>query len=219
MGNHHSSSLDTHFEPEYKHHHSVTKVAPPRAISRKRSTAKLLGCTSADAFEIHLDVPPPHASLHTHHEHMQDHESTTAASDNDEKRSFDPPPLYAYSTSAVDILEDAAATAYKSFLKEYPDYQLTWILDALRRSDFSRLDRSGETYVDYMGGSLYPESLIRVHTGFLHRNILGNTHSINNSYVIFTVLSSPRRFVRAVICLRPASVGPKGYATTICNTS
>ncbi|KAH9920973.1 pyridoxal phosphate-dependent transferase [Fomitopsis serialis] len=113
MGNHHSSSLDAH------HHHS-------------RSTAKLLGCTSADAFEIHLDVP-----------HDHDHESTTAASDHDEKRSFDPPPLYAYSASA------------------FPEYQLTWILDALRRSDFSRLDRSGETYVDYMGGSLYPESLIR----------------------------------------------------------
>ncbi|OSX61812.1 hypothetical protein POSPLADRAFT_1170423 [Postia placenta MAD-698-R-SB12] len=98
-----------------------------------------------------------------------------------EKRSFDPPPLYAYSASAIDILEDSASAAYKTFLKEYPEYQLTWILDALRRSDFSRLDRSGETYVDYMGGSLYPESLIRVHTGFLHRNILGNTHSVSNS--------------------------------------
>ncbi|KAH9834184.1 PLP-dependent transferase [Rhodofomes roseus] len=165
MGNHHSSSIGTH-------HHSVAKLAPPppRAISRKRSTAKLLGCTSADAFEINLDVP---------HEH--DHESTTAASFHDEKRSFDPPPLYAYSASAVDIFEDSAANAYKTFLKEFPEYQLTWILDALRRSDFSRLDRSGETYVDYMGGSLYPESLIRVHTGFLQRNILGNTHSVSNS--------------------------------------
>ena len=72
-----------------------------------------------------------------------------------------------------------AAQAYKAFLKHYPQYTLTWTLDALRRSDFARLDRSGETYVDYMGGSLYPESLIRVHTGFLQRNILGNTHSIN----------------------------------------
>ena len=114
MGNHHSSTLDAHLEPEHKHpHSSVTKLAPPRAISRKRSTAKLLGCTSADAFEIHLDVPHPHASLHTHHEqHMHDHESTTAASDNDEKRSFDPPPLYAYSTSAVDILEDEIGRAH-----------------------------------------------------------------------------------------------------------
>ncbi|KAJ7592057.1 pyridoxal phosphate-dependent transferase [Mycena floridula] len=32
-----------------------------------------------------------------------------------------------------------------------------------------------------MGGSLYPESLIRVHAEFLNENILGNTHSVNNS--------------------------------------
>jgi molybdenum cofactor sulfurtransferase len=38
-----------------------------------------------------------------------------------------------------------------------------------------------ETYVDYMGGSLYPESLIRVHTEFLAGNALGNTHSISAS--------------------------------------
>ncbi|KIK60886.1 hypothetical protein GYMLUDRAFT_167113 [Collybiopsis luxurians FD-317 M1] len=32
-----------------------------------------------------------------------------------------------------------------------------------------------------MGGSLYPESLIRVHTEFLTNNVLGNTHSISGS--------------------------------------
>ena len=84
---------------------------------------------------------------------------------------------------ASDLHDDdsKAAQAYKTFLKQYPEYQLTWMLDALRRSDFARLDRSGETYVDYMGASLYPESLIRVHTGFLQRSVLGNTHSVNNS--------------------------------------
>ena len=75
----------------------------------------------------------------------------------------------------------AALVAYTAFLKEYTQYQLTWILDALRRTDFARLDRNGETYVDYMGGSLYPESLIQVHANFLQRNILGNTHSVSNS--------------------------------------
>ncbi|KAH9935189.1 PLP-dependent transferase [Epithele typhae] len=44
----------------------------------------------------------------------------------------------------------------------------------------ARLDRAGESYVDYMGGSLYPDSLVRVHAGFLQRNILGNTHSVSN---------------------------------------
>ena len=63
------------------------------------------------------------------------------------------------------------------------EYKLTWTLDSLRRNDFGRLDRSGETYVDYMGGALYPESLITAHTEFLHRSILGNTHSVSNRWV------------------------------------
>lgn len=85
---------------------------------------------------------------------------------------------------------------FMSFLQEYPgmvfdsnhransdphtEYRLTWILDTLRRTDFARLERAGETYVDYMGGALYPESLVRIHTNFLNCNILGNTHSVSN---------------------------------------
>jgi molybdenum cofactor sulfurtransferase len=34
-----------------------------------------------------------------------------------------------------------------------------------------------------MGGALYPESLVRVHTDFLSRSILGNTHSVSNRCV------------------------------------
>ncbi|PPQ64551.1 hypothetical protein CVT24_008453 [Panaeolus cyanescens] len=77
--------------------------------------------------------------------------------------------------------DDHETRMYQAFLKEYPNYQLTWIMDALRRTDYTRLDLSGETYVDYMGGALYPESLIRVHTQFLTNSILGNTHSVSNS--------------------------------------
>jgi molybdenum cofactor sulfurtransferase len=75
---------------------------------------------------------------------------------------------------------DESTVAYQAFLKVFPEYQLTWILDTLRRTDYARLDRAGETYVDYMGAALYPESLIRVHAGFLNNNVLGNTHSISN---------------------------------------
>jgi len=55
---------------------------------------------------------------------------------------------------------------------------------------YERLEHSGETFVDHMGGALHPESLIKVHTDFLSRNILGNTHSVNNrcySYNHFTL--------------------------------
>ncbi|KAG5653791.1 hypothetical protein H0H81_010461 [Sphagnurus paluster] len=61
------------------------------------------------------------------------------------------------------------------------EYRSTWILDTLRRTDYARLERSGETYVDFMGGALYPESLIKVHTDFLSRSVMGNTHSVSNS--------------------------------------
>ncbi|KAG1836806.1 PLP-dependent transferase [Suillus subalutaceus] len=77
--------------------------------------------------------------------------------------------------------QDAEARAYSAFLKSFPEYQSTWILDTLRRTDFARLDRTGETYVDYMGGAQHPESLVRVHSAFLTESVMGNTHSVSNS--------------------------------------
>jgi molybdenum cofactor sulfurtransferase len=90
----------------------------------------------------------------------------------------------AYAPPRLDVTDqdDETTRAYASFLTAYPEYQLTWILDTFRRTDFARLDRTGETYVDYMGGSIYPESLVRVHTEFLTRSVLGNTHSVSNRY-------------------------------------
>ncbi|KAJ7815673.1 methyltransferase type 11 [Mycena olivaceomarginata] len=92
-----------------------------------------------------------------------------------------PPPSFATYARTQDAISDAASDAYHEFLKIFPEYRLTWILDSLRRSDYRRLETTGETYVDYMGGAIYPESLVRVHTEFLTRNILGNTHSVSNS--------------------------------------
>ena len=91
-----------------------------------------------------------------------------------------PPPLYDERLVTADLVQGDSATAYKSFLRQHPEYKLTWLLDSLRKSDFKRLEKSGEVYVDYMGGSLYPESLVRMHSAFLQENVLGNTHSVNN---------------------------------------
>ena len=66
--------------------------------------------------------------------------------------------------------------AYLRFLHDYPQYSSSWHVDALRRSEFTRLSPD-ETYVDYMGGALYPASLISVHAEFLQSAVLGNTHS------------------------------------------
>jgi molybdenum cofactor sulfurtransferase len=67
-------------------------------------------------------------------------------------------------------------SAYIRFLHDYPQYASSWHVDALRRSEYSRLGPN-ETYVDYMGGALYPASLISVHAEFLQSAVLGNTHS------------------------------------------
>ena len=48
---------------------------------------------------------------------------------------------------------------------------------ALRASEFRRLDRSGETYLDYTGSALYAESQVRDHLGQLTASVLGNPHS------------------------------------------
>lgn len=80
------------------------------------------------------------------------------------------------------IPEKGEAAAYSAFLRAYPEYHLTWTLDALRKSEFSRVDtpHARETYVDYMGGALYPASLVNVHAEFLKGCVLGNTHSASN---------------------------------------
>lgn len=119
-----------------------------------------------------------------------------------------PPSHLAYCSPPISdgrevLIDEPAEAAFVIFLKQYPrkhyffttysliehlssEYRSTWILDTLRRTDYTRLSRTSsqhcdetETYVDYMGGSLYPESLIRVHTEFLIGNVLGNTHSLS----------------------------------------
>jgi len=52
-------------------------------------------------------------------------------------------------------------------------------LDDLRRREFSRLDINGLVYLDYTGSGLYPESLVRTHTDYLLRGVLGNPHSLS----------------------------------------
>lgn len=89
--------------------------------------------------------------------------------------------------STIEAIPDVK-DAFDEFVYEYPEYQHTWILDSLRRSDYSRLVRSDETYVDYMGGCIFPESLVKVHSDFLSRNIMGNTHSVSNRLVPFLLM-------------------------------
>ncbi|KIY51458.1 PLP-dependent transferase [Fistulina hepatica ATCC 64428] len=90
------------------------------------------------------------------------------------------PVLWLYYAAASPTLASQASTGWIP-INNSAEYRLTWTLDMLRRTDYSRLASSGETYVDYMGGAIYPESLVKMHTEFLSRHVLGNTHSVSNS--------------------------------------
>ncbi|KZV97539.1 PLP-dependent transferase [Exidia glandulosa HHB12029] len=81
------------------------------------------------------------------------------------------------STAATDL-----ARARTAFLNVYPGYATTSALDDLRATEYTRL-KGGETYVDYMGGALFPESLVRDHAKLLLEpgNLFGNAHSRSES--------------------------------------
>lgn len=69
--------------------------------------------------------------------------------------------------------------AYASFIQRFPEYERTAALDALRATEYRRLDDLGQVYLDYTGGSLYAQSQIEKHAALLHSGVLGNPHSSN----------------------------------------
>jgi molybdenum cofactor sulfurtransferase len=69
--------------------------------------------------------------------------------------------------------------AYRAFLSAYPVYADTTLLDELRATDYERLDRTGQVYLDYTGGGLYALSQVRRHHDQLRDGVFGNPHSNN----------------------------------------
>lgn len=69
--------------------------------------------------------------------------------------------------------------SYSTFLSQYPSYLSTDSLDALRAQEYSRLDRTGQVYLDYTGGGLYAESQVKDHLQTLQEQVFGNPHSSN----------------------------------------
>ncbi|HET8980809.1 MAG TPA: aminotransferase class V-fold PLP-dependent enzyme [Solirubrobacteraceae bacterium] len=66
-------------------------------------------------------------------------------------------------------------------------------LDALRRSDFRRLDASGQVYLDYTGGGQYASSQLREHLELMESAVLGNPHSLNPASAASTALVEDAR--------------------------
>jgi molybdenum cofactor sulfurtransferase len=67
--------------------------------------------------------------------------------------------------------------AYEAFVREYPAYETTQLLDSLRTSEYSRLDDQQHVYLDYTGASLYADSQLRDHLELLAGGVFGNPHS------------------------------------------
>ena len=68
---------------------------------------------------------------------------------------------------------------FVAFLRSYPTYPTTHIIDDLRAVEYARLDLGGHIYLDYTGGGLYAESQLRRHNRLLAEHVLGNPHSNN----------------------------------------
>ena len=66
-----------------------------------------------------------------------------------------------------------------AFRAEHPGYEEARALDALRATEYARLDQAGEVYLDYTGGSLYAASQLSRHFDELKGHVFGNPHSNN----------------------------------------
>ena len=57
--------------------------------------------------------------------------------------------------------ETTMDAAFSKFLKSNPIFETTRMMDDLRRTDYGRLGRLGQVFLDYTGGGLYADSQMR----------------------------------------------------------
>ena len=86
--------------------------------------------------------------------------------------------------------------ALAAFRRQYPTFDATRSLDALRATEYARLDAQEQVYLDYTGGGLYAECQVREHLELLCSYVFGNPHSTNPaSQAMTTLVDRARRFV------------------------
>jgi len=49
---------------------------------------------------------------------------------------------------------DGMPAAFEAFRRVFPEYDRTHHLDEIRATEYTRLDRQGQVYLDYTGGGL-----------------------------------------------------------------
>jgi molybdenum cofactor sulfurtransferase len=69
--------------------------------------------------------------------------------------------------------------AAAEFARRYPNFDPDGSFARLRRTEYRRLDDTGQVYLDYTGGGLHAVSQIDAHAEMLRRRVLGNPHSNN----------------------------------------
>src|SRR3569623_2395652 len=67
------------------------------------------------------------------------------------------------------------------FNAQFPAYAGTAALDAIRASDYARLDATNSVYLDFTGAGLHAASHVRDHTEQLANPVFGNPHSASPS--------------------------------------
>jgi molybdenum cofactor sulfurtransferase len=97
--------------------------------------------------------------------------------------------------------------AYAEFVRDYPAYQATTVIDELRATDYARIDAQSDVYLDYTGAGLYAESQVQQHLALLRSGVYGNPHSASPTSSAATDLVERTR--RAVLAWFNAS--PEEY--------
>ena len=87
---------------------------------------------------------------------------------------------------ATTLKLDRMDLALNIFRSHYPAFESTQKLDELRATEYARLDRDGQVYLDYTGGGLYAESQLRQHMNLLENSVFGNPHSKNLTSMAMT---------------------------------
>src|SRR5512133_1904223 len=88
---------------------------------------------------------------------------------------------------------DAMQQLDPDFASRFPEYLQTGLLDTLRQSEYSRIDRHGHVYLDYTGGGLYSDKQLQTHMTLLQENVFGNPHSTNPTSLVMTELVTSAR--------------------------
>ncbi len=78
------------------------------------------------------------------------------------------------------------ARAAETFARTHPEFAATHPLDELRATEYARLDRAGEVFLDYTAGGVYADSQVRAHAELLTGGVFGNPHSTNRASLAMT---------------------------------